>query len=87
DGIAPVFVPGAGDSFLIFTAAQILGAFHTVNLPALAAGLDWLVTNDGQNYSLAVTSVPLPPALWLMLSVLLLLAGVRRGARRAGPDP
>ena len=73
DGILDValinaFTPGAGDAFLLFTAGSIAGDFHTMNLPVLAAGLEWLVNNDGQNYGLSV--VPLPGAVLLMVSAL-----------------
>ena len=70
DDVAPGYMPQAGDSFLIFTAASILGDFHTVNLPTLAADLNWLIGNDGRSYSLSVVAVPLPGGLWLLLSAL-----------------
>ena len=73
DGILDValieaFTPDAGDAFLLFTAGTIVGDFHTVNLPTLNAGLDWVVSNDGQSYAASV--VPLPGAVWLLVSAL-----------------
>lgn len=68
-----------GDRFLLFTAAQIVGNFRDVIFPELADGLRWTVINTGSEYSVAaVSAVPVPAALWLMVSVVGVIARRRR---------
>ncbi|MGE0384984.1 MAG: beta strand repeat-containing protein [Gammaproteobacteria bacterium] len=78
DDIVPNYMPVAGDMFLIYTAAQIIGDFREIKLPDLGNSLKWLVSNDGQSYSLAVAAVPLPGGFWLLASALSGFIAVRR---------
>ncbi len=81
DDLTPGYSPSLDDIFLIFTAGLIEGNFREINLPTLDLGLNWLVNNDGQNFSLTVAAVPLPAGMWLFLSAMAgLLTIKRRGA-------
>ncbi|MGI9429845.1 MAG: dockerin type I domain-containing protein, partial [Bythopirellula sp.] len=52
------FLPAAGDQFqIVRTTGQITGVFGSYELPN-AAGLTWLLGNDGQQLVLALTDVP-----------------------------
>jgi len=80
-----LFAPQAGDFFDILTAQILSGQFSTLNLAALDNGLDWNInyltdaidTTDIVRLSV-VSTVPLPPALWLFGSGLLGLIGIAR---------
>jgi len=78
DDLTSGYSPSLDDMFLIFTAGLIEGDFHTINLPTLDLGLNWLVNNDGQNYTLTVAAVPLPAGVWLFISAMAGLMVVRR---------
>jgi len=78
DDLTSGYSPSLDDMFLIFTAGLIDGDFHTINLPTLDLGLNWLVNNDGQNYTLTVAAVPLPAGVWLFISAMAGLMVVRR---------
>jgi hypothetical protein len=74
-GQALLDAPSSGDTLL---AGQLLNPESLTN-----AGISRCVTNGGQCYSLTtISSVPVPPALWLFGSGLLGLIGLAR--RRAG---
>lgn len=83
-----LFDPQLGDSFNLFEADSITGSFNQLLLASLDPGLRWqldilpddLGTTDLVRLSV-VSSVPVPPAVWLFLSGLPGLAGVAR--RRA----
>lgn len=80
DESGPVFAPEEGDFFLLFVAGAITGAFdQPYVLPELAEGLRWLVSNDGESFSLRVSAVPLPASVWMLL---LALGTMTRLARR-----
>ena len=51
------FVPVAGQVFQLFNAANRVGSFTTVNLPALNAGLAW-DNQIGANGAIAVVAAP-----------------------------
>jgi len=51
------FVPAAGQVFQLFNAANRVGSFTTVNLPALNAGLAW-DNQIGANGAIAVVAAP-----------------------------
>lgn len=68
-----------GDTFLLLQAGNLLGAFDTVNLPEIA-GLQLLLDITGNSLSLSVQAVPVPSALWLFLSALLVLRKKQRAA-------
>ena len=80
-----LFAPGLGDSFDLFAADTITGSFDLLTLAALGGGLDWQLdlladeigTTDILRLSV-VSSVPVPPAVWLFVSGLLGLVGVSR---------
>lgn len=58
------FVPHIGDSFVLFTGGDILGAFSQLELPVLADGLSW---DTSRLYSTgAVSIIPEPATLGLM---------------------
>lgn len=78
DDLTPGYSPSLDDMFLIFTAGLIDGNFRTINLPTLDFGLDWLVNNDGQNFTLTVAAVPLPAGIWLFMSAMAGLMALRR---------
>ena len=78
DDLTPGYSPSLDDMFLIFTAGLIEGDFHTINLPTLDLGLDWLVQNDGQNFTLSVAAVPLPAGIWLFLSAIAGMMALQR---------
>jgi len=52
------FVPSAGDVFDLWDAASVSGAFHTITLPALPAGLFWLDSQVNTTGELRVSTVP-----------------------------
>lgn len=79
DDITAGYAPTLGDEFIIFTAASILGSFDDIVLPSLAEGLKWIYDNNGETISLNVAAVPVPAALWLMLSTLVTLGFCYRG--------
>ena len=71
-----LFNPQLGDSFNILDAGSIIGSFAGINLPSLQGNLLWdasLLESDG---SLSV--IPLPPAMWLLLSALVGMVAVGR---------
>lgn len=77
DDLVPGYAPDLGDVFVLFTSdLPILGSFDDVLLPTLAPGLQWLTTQNGLSFSVAV--VPLPPGLLLFAPALLALGVVRR---------
>jgi len=80
DDLTAGYSPSLNDMFLIFSAGLIEGDFNSINLPALNQGLDWLVSNDGQNFSLTVAAsvVPLPAGMWLFLTAMAGLIVTRR---------
>ena len=78
DDLTPNYKPSLDDMFLIFTAGLLEGNFREINLPTLDLGLNWLVNNDGQNFSLSVAAVPLPAGVWLFISALAGLVTIRR---------
>jgi len=60
DGVLDVafidgFVPTAGDTFEIITAANILGEFEAINLPALAGDLLWFINQTATTLELVST--------------------------------
>ncbi len=56
------FVPVAGNTFTIVTAASVTNKFGSTNLPALAPGLSWQVSYSGTTVVLSVTTVSSPVA-------------------------
>ncbi len=69
------FEPELGDAFIILTATAVLGEFDTVFLPDLGA-LEFFVVYGADFVSLSVinpTTIPLPGALWLIVSGLLVI--------------
>ena len=48
----------AGDTFTLFSAANYVGSFATLNLPALAPGLAWDTSSLQVNGSIRVLSIP-----------------------------
>ena len=84
-----LFEPELGDSFDIITAETISGSFDILFLASLGSGLGWelsyLVDAIGSIDVLrlsVVNTVPVPAAIWLFASGLLVLAGVT-GSKRA----
>ncbi len=84
DSGSGLFTPSLGDTFDILSAASIVGQFDILTLAALGNGLDWdvsyilnPVSTDFVRLSV-VSSVPIPPAVWLFGSGLLGLIGVAR---------
>ena len=51
------YVPQFGDAFQVLTAASISGAFFSVTLPALDAGLIWHFNQDADSIDLLVTTI------------------------------
>ncbi|MES9900770.1 MAG: hypothetical protein ABW148_17370 [Sedimenticola sp.] len=87
------FVAAAGDTFDLFYADTVSGAFDTLNFSAIERwGIEWQLTHivdytGGTTDVLRLTAVdvapvPLPPAAWLFGSALVGLFGLRR--RRGG---
>ena len=68
-----------GDSFNILSAESIVGEFDLLSLAALGDGLNWnvsyIIDALGTDFVTltVVDAVPLPPAVWLFGSGLLLL--------------
>ena len=84
DSGSGLFAPSLGDTFDILSAASIVGQFDVLTLAVLGNGLDWdvsyilnPVSTDFVRLSV-VSSVPIPPAVWLFGSGLLGLIGVAR---------
>ena len=89
-----VFAPSEFNSFDIFDAVGFSGAFDALDLPALAAGLQWdtlalqssgilSITSlslplSGGGQTAGQTSVPVPAALWLLLSAVMAMLGLGR---------
>ena len=80
DDLTVGYLPDLGNAFVLLTAASILGEFRIINLPTLGSGLDWLINNNGTEFSLTVVSspVPLPGAVWLLVSALAFLLRTRK---------
>lgn len=78
-----LFAPGEGDVFNLFDAGSIAGAFSSLFLPALGAGLVWNSAALNTLGELSVAAVPLPTAVWLMLSALMGLGFIGRRSRAA----
>lgn len=72
------FVPQLADDFQFLLAGSIEGGFNSLILPIFDGRTFALDLPSG---SLAVEAVPLPPALWLLVSAMLGLIGI--GRRRA----
>lgn len=71
------------DYFVLFIAREIEGTFDTFSLPSIESRFKWIVTQkptDGlQGIVLSVASaVPIPPAVALFTSGLLMLSGTKR---------
>ena len=49
------FIPGNGQTFTVLTSPAITGAFHTLQLPALPAGLAWSLMLNPTSLVLAVS--------------------------------
>ena len=49
------FIPNAGDTFEIITAANVLGTFDTINLPSLPGDLLWFINYGATSVSLVST--------------------------------
>ncbi len=62
------FVPEVGASLEFLTAASILGGFDLIDTIPGASGLAFAVRADGGSLFIDVTAVPLPGAVWLLLS-------------------
>jgi hypothetical protein len=84
-----VFAPGLGDSFDLFAAETINGNFDLLTLAAIGGGLGWqldfLADEIGSTDVLrlsVVSSVPVPPSVWLFGSGLLGLIGIARRRQR-----
>jgi hypothetical protein len=71
------FAPALGDTFLLIDG-PITGAFATLDLPALADGLQWDATQTSSAYTLSVVAVPEPTSLCLLGAGLLLTQRRRR---------
>lgn len=78
------FTPASGDEFQLFVFnAGHDGSFNQVSLPTLAAGLAWDTGALMQQGRLRVVgAVPLPGSVWLLVSVLPLVATRRRAGLR-----
>jgi len=64
----------AGDLFTLFSASLIQGDFSTVVFPSLDPGLVWAISHTSTSYSLSVSAVPTPSAIWLVLSGIVSIA-------------
>ncbi len=84
DDSSPGYAPSLGDVFVILTAAEILSDFAAFELPSLAPGLTWSISNDGLSYALSVAAVPLPAALPMFIAGLVGLLGAVRRRRDIG---
>ncbi len=79
------FMPSLGDAFDILLAEEITGEFDLLTLATLDEGLQWKLdylfdeigTTDVVRLSV-VSSVPVPPAIWLLGSGLLFLLNFSR---------
>jgi T5SS/PEP-CTERM-associated repeat protein len=79
-----IFTPTGGDYFDLFLAESISGDFISLLFPELSEGQLWNLTLHEDFYGsadvlrLSVSSVPVPPAVWLFGSGLLGLIGLAR---------
>jgi hypothetical protein len=74
------FTPSLGDSFLLLNGGDLSGDFAAINLPTLAPGEQWSLTQSPTTLTATVTPTP-EPATALLLTPLLLLLLNRRAPR------
>lgn len=79
-----LFVPALNDVFNLFDAGTIGGTFANVFLPGLEAGLVWDTSALYTLGELSVAAVPLPGAVWMLLSAVLGLGLVSRRRQSTG---
>jgi len=82
--LAELYTPVAGDVYDLLIAESLFGDFATTALPLLPSQLHWdlrylLDPVQADVLRLRVQAVPLPAAVWLMVSALLLLLPFRSG--------
>jgi T5SS/PEP-CTERM-associated repeat protein len=58
--LADLFVPAAGNSFHILDLGTVIGAFGTINLPALPSGLSWDVSQLYKAGTISVVGSAVP---------------------------
>ncbi len=82
------FTPEAGQSFDLFDASTMTGAFSTLDLPTLMTGLEWDTSGLYTAGTLAITTasaIPEPSTYAAIFGSVALVLAVRR--RRAAPTP
>ena len=72
------FQPSAGARFEVLTFGSLTGSFDVIDLPAVAKGLTWDLSDLYASGTLIVTAVPEPTSVALLLLGLWCLL-VRRG--------
>ena len=79
DDFTSGYTASDGDLFTLFIAGLIEGDFSSILYPELEQGLSWDIARTSTSYSVFVSSVPIPGAIWLMLSgIVSLFVSVRR---------
>jgi len=77
------FMPTAGDVFTVLTAGGgVLGTFDAYDLPALAAGNEWLVNYEPNRVAIMVSAMPVPEPSSLLLAAFAAV-GLQRRSRLA----
>lgn len=76
------YIPEIGTSLEFLSAASIIGTFDNISiLPPEVVGLLFSVRQEGSSLFVDVAAVPVPAALWFLLSGFGLLVRSRRSAR------
>lgn len=75
------FLPAVGTSLEFLSAASILGGFGHIDILPGAAGLLFALREDGGSLFIDVAAVPLPAAVWFLVSGFGALLGARRRVR------
>jgi len=73
-----IFSPNEGDTFDLFDAIAISGGFAALNLPDPGNGLAWNTDLLNTQGVISVKAVPLPSAVWLLLTGLISVGGLSR---------